>query len=476
MEHTFYHDSHVAARIREFLGERPGEEASACYLCADNVYRTKLLPLSALDSLLDGATEIGRSLWDRDALLADLDIEYVNFDRPAEAFLDPQRIFALQTPVEAAASRIFRRSGIETLHCLSGRGHHFFWKIRQGSEVFQELAGLGAGPPTLWQRNAQRHPPTNQTIDPSLARAWAGLGLVMEYLAHRIKEKAAPRIPIPVELTAVEVGGGEHGREMVSIDLSEYGDPLYCRAVRVPYSHYLKPHHQWWLHGEETLRRIPDLFSIPLHGQSLQEGLRIMRDPRRVADFAKEAPARIPDATRAMARLLRAYEASSLARFHRWFYAEEHDAPERWGETYDRTPLEILPPCARNVLAQPNDLLLRPGGLRMVTRVLLALGWHPRHIAGLVRSKFERDYGWGGQWTEADPATRADFYIRVFSGLFFTGRDDLVDFNCRSAQEAGACPCADCPGNLERYRRAALSRRDYENLADRPFHGQLSST
>ena len=32
--------------------------------------------------------EICRSLWDRDALIADFDIEYVNFDNPTEAFLE----------------------------------------------------------------------------------------------------------------------------------------------------------------------------------------------------------------------------------------------------------------------------------------------------------------------------------------------------------------------------------------------------
>ena len=29
-----------------------------------------------------------------------------------------------------------------------------------------------------------------------------------------------------------------------------------------------------------------------------------------------------------------------------------------------------------------------------LVRVMLALGWHPRHIAGLVCSKYQRDFGW----------------------------------------------------------------------------------
>jgi hypothetical protein len=73
--------------------------------------------------------------------------------------------------------------------------------------------------------------------------------------------------------------------------------------------------------------------------------------------------------------------------------------------------------------------------MRMVTRTMLALGSHPRHIAELIRSKLERDYGWGSHWLDTDPATRADFYTGVFSGLFAVGRDDLVDFHCQSSKE-----------------------------------------
>jgi hypothetical protein len=53
--------------------------------------------------------------------------------------------------------------------------------------------------------------------------------------------------------------------------------------------------------------------------------------------------------------------------------------------------------------------------MRAVVEALLDRGWHPRHIAGLIRSKFERDHGWGGQWREYSPAMRADFYARIFS-------------------------------------------------------------
>jgi hypothetical protein len=178
----------------------------------------------------------------------------------------------------------------------------------------------------------------------------------------------------------------------------------------------------------------------------------------------------IPDASLGMERLIAAYQASSLAAFHADFLSQEHDAPGLWPETYDSTPLEMLPPCTRFILEHPNDLLLRPGCVQRVVRVLLSLGWHPRHIAGLVRSKYERDHGWGDQWNGYDPATRADFYARVFAGLFATGVDDLVDFNCQSAREEGICFIEHCSENLLRFRSSLLDRRKYERMARRPLN------
>ena len=68
----------------------------------------KLHSQRTLDSLLDGGFEICRSLWDRKALIADFDIEYVNFDNPTEAFVEPERVFAIQQPVEEVIERLLR--------------------------------------------------------------------------------------------------------------------------------------------------------------------------------------------------------------------------------------------------------------------------------------------------------------------------------------------------------------------------------
>jgi hypothetical protein len=309
-------------------------------------------------------------------------------------------------------------------------------------------------------------------VSVELARAFAGLGLVMEFLAHRVKQIATPRTKIPVELTAVEVGPSEHGREMISIDISEYGDPLYSRMVRAPFSVYLKPWQQSWAIASDVLTNLQPVFVIPLEGIDWRQGISVMRDPHMTAELAMHSTSKIPDGTSGTANLLRDYKKSKLAEFHAFFYSQEQHPAELWPETYDREPLEILPACARIALEQPNDLLLRPALIRRLVRVMLALGWHPRHIAGLICSKYQRDFDWI-QFTDVDPATRADFYTRVFSGLFAAGPDDLVDFNCASAQEQGMCTLADCGFNLADFRKSALERREHDKLAHRPFNRLL---
>jgi hypothetical protein len=173
-----------------------------------------------------------------------------------------------------------------------------------------------------------------------------------------------------------------------------------------------------------------------------------------------------------MAKVITDYEKSGVAEFHNWFYAQEQHEPKCWKETYDLFPLNILPACARVALEQPNDLLLRPAYIRRLVRVMLALGWHPRHIAGLIHSKYARPFGWT-QFKGYDRATRADFYTRIFAGSFVTGVDDLVDLNCVSAQEKKACSLPSCGFNLVDFKQSALNRRAHDQLAHRPFNRLL---
>jgi len=132
--------------------------------------------------------------------------------------------------------------------------------------------------------------------------------------------------------------------------------------------------------------------------------------------------------------------ASPLREFHDTFYRVKQHPRKQWGETYARKDIFHLPPCVRIILENPNDLLLKPAGMQMVVRSLLAEGWHPRHISGFIRFRFsDPAASWGDIWDHYDPGLRAEFYTRMFAGQVATGIDRLIDYNCTSSQEKGMC-------------------------------------
>lgn len=464
----YYFDRHVRNRLIEFLGGDSIDDVTTVFITANGhsfPYWYDPKPVSELWQYFERGTELARSLWDRTSLIAHLDIEYVNFDRPELAYIEYERAFAIQRPVIQTIEEVLLEFGITPLHLLSGRGHHLIWRIDLRSSAADRLAQIGHIPGTMLGRYAQPQPPHRETVAPMVGAAFAGLGQVLELVAHRVLVQAQPLCEIPIELTAVEAGPRSHGREVVSVDLSEYGDPIYTRSMRMPYSLYLKPLQLRSTCADRRLAEVPIIFMIPIHEMGEEQGLLVMKSVSQVLELARRATVRIPEQQDGMQNLIATYLASPLARFHRKFYSAEHDPPEMWPSTYDRTPLDALTPCTRRLLKQPNEWLLKPGGIQHVVRSLMAVGWHPRHIAGLIRSKYERDFGWGYQWYLYDAASRADFYARLFSGLIAMGRDSLIDFNCRSTQEKGYCPGGECRENLLDVRRKlerVASRRQLE--------------
>ena len=364
------------------------------------------------------------------------------------------------------------------MHLITGRGHHFVWSIDRTSNAFDRLAEIGIVPETLQQRYDQTHPPRQECIEPDLGRAFAGLGCLMEYIGHRVKRETAFISDMPIQLTDVEVGhggNGKAGREVISIDISEYADPLHTRHIRVPFSLYLKPHRNRDILGHHVVDTTPTIYQIPAFELTETEAIQVMRDPVKVAELARRASVHIPDFSAGTAVLLQEYELSSLAEFHAWFYEREHHSPQEWLNTYDRLSLDALPSCTKQILQQPNDLLLKPAGIQNVVRVLMSVGWHPRHIAGLIRSKYEHDHGWGNRWYARDATNRADWYTRLFAGQIVTGLDSLVDFNCVSNREKGYCFEPQCGHNLADYHDGLLKRKDHERLGCWPFNRLLLS-
>jgi hypothetical protein len=254
--------------------------------------------------------------------------------------------------------------------------------------------------------------------------------------------------------TDVSVGRGAKGREAISLDLSMYGDPIFMRDIRSAFSVYQKHKVKKWLYGDHIAKTIPYLIAIPRRpGDKLEDLVRIRTHYENAAKLAAQISTRIPDASEGFGHLLSSYKHSKLYRFHKDYDSVDSHAPSEWPRTYDMFDMSKLPPCVRFPLEQPNDHLLKPTNIQTVVRVLMKNGWHPKHIAGLLRSKYERDYKWGSAWFKYDAQSRAMFYVRQFAGLIAAGIDGELDLNCVSSKEKETCvQPSGCGFDLSSYR------------------------
>jgi hypothetical protein len=454
----YYRRTAVRERIRQYCGggglrpltcerltalrpdqDRPSWDSACSY------------PADALDDLMAAGADIARSLWDTQHLLFHLDLDYHNVDRPSEPFTHPVETFFKLEPVYRAARHVLGRFGINPLVLMTGRGYHFTGRIPLDDLVIDRLAALAPGTPA-WHATFQTRQPgaAPRELDERQARAYVGIGIVVEHLSHLIMRQAARRAPIPVVFNGTDVGLGGYGRECISLDFSYAGDPLDTRYIRVAFGTYQLHAFRPDIFGT-TAADLPAMVAVPRATSTVAFARLVTeaRVPACAARLATRTDTRLPLVTDGVATLLTDYLGSPLATFHEQFYAVKPHPPEKWADTYDRLDTRELPPCVTWPLRQPNDLLLQPARLQHLTRGLLAHGWHPRHIAGLVHSRYAQNHDWGSRWLRMDPQTRAEFDVRVFAGTIATGLDRGVDYNCVSAQEKGLCPwAADCRHDL----------------------------
>jgi hypothetical protein len=453
---SYYRVAAVRERILEYAGGGNGLPPSCRYFAAlfanegplARWEHARRYPPGVLDDLLAESPDVARSAWDARSLLVYLDIDYLNVDYPGEAFLHPADVFLKLEPVYLGARRVARRFGLGLMYLMTGRGYHLVGRIPLEDPLVTACADLVPEVPAWHRTSATRVPSWTAPADVREARAWVGLGLLLEFLAHAIVRASARRSVIPVVLNGTQVGETLVGRECISLDLSHAGDPQDVRHLRCAFSTYRMHRFRPDVVGDRIARHAPPLVALPRDGEPLLSMLRLRQSTVAAAAIARRCRTHIPVVTSGLASLLADYRRSSLASFHRGFYATPLRQPETWSAPEVEGALGSLPPCAAASLRCPNDLLLQPAHLQHVTRVLMSRSWAPRRIASLVGARYASDSGWGDHWQRVDPTTRADFDVRVFAGAVVAGLDGGVDFNCTSTQEKQMCPTTACSHDL----------------------------
>ena len=403
--------------------------------------------------LLEKEVDLFRSVWDMENVLGVLDVEYFNLVHPGDAYWNARRTYEAMEPVYQILLRTFQDFGISPLCIMTGQGYHFSFQVPLAQkDDIKKLAEIGKIEESLKGKYNSTHGRRTRKVDIEYGLAFDGMGRLIEYIGHLMFKALEKEYKgMPVVFTDTAIGGNK--KEAISIDLSMYGDPVFMRDIRCPFSLYQKHKIFKYKFGESTARAIPTLITLPRYAPNMPELLKIRTNFDAAVEYAGSSDTTIPTAAGGLERLINSYKRSSLYKFHKYFDSAEHDPHYLWPKTYDRFDTSTIPPCVAHCLREPNPHILRPTNLQTLTRVLMKMGWHPKHIAGLVRSKLERNYQWGPQWFKYDAPTRANFYIRIFSGLVDTGVDREEDLNCFSHAEKGYCWKPACGWNLADYRK-----------------------
>jgi len=423
------------------------------------------LSLKCLDLgwVLESALDVHRSVWDRKSALAFIDMEYYCKTYPGESFFNPERTFGILEPAYRAVLDTLKGHGVLPLVITTGQGYNFVVRIPKKSEVFKELAGMGQVEPSL--RYDYSHPSAarGRSVPEDDGRAFDSVGKLMEHLYHEvIRHSYHPRSALP--LVIGDISCGNEKREAISFDLSAYANPIHKRSIRCPFSIYSKHMLKADIFGEAAAAVIGQILCVPRRTSEMElpvaRVLKTRRSAREAAELAQEISTAIPDQAEGIADLLHDYWNSALYAFHQDFDAVQQDDASTWCQGYDLFELYSIPPCVAQALRYPNPLLLQPTNLQLVVRTLLALGWHSKHIAGLITSKYMRDYGWEVNFMRYDANRWANVWVRMYAGLVWCGTDDLYDLDCASQKNRGEawmgiryCPHPGCGFDLSEYKR-----------------------
>ena len=490
--HEFYRQEAVVQRILEYCGVSI-EDAAQFHLEADSSLQSsksleRLARKATVEYLsgwlggkkptsrkpgqtgwfFDQGYDVFRSVWDKQNITFLLDLEYVSHRFPAEAYLNQERVFGLLEPVYQCLWDIFREKGMKPLTLVTGQGYHFvfdvnsydrpYWqKEKQVTDIVRKLEHIGYLEDTL--QGKYEHPvpgkKRDRVVEKELGRVFDASGKILEFVVHKAL-KRLPQYGVKIPITIGDLVTGNAMQETISLDLSTYTSPLHLRVMRTAFSTHQKHHNPKKMTGAE---HIPVQIAIPRHTPcngsilSLREVFKNRRHFEHSANYAKAITLNIPEEGAGVNQLCEEFVGSPLHLFHQDYDTTKTDNPERWPSTYDRFDLRSVPPCVAKMLTDPNPALLQPTQIQTLVRVLTGKQWwHPKHVAGLIRSKYERDFQWDYRFDKHDAAHHANTWVRFYAGLLATGLDERVDQNCISHQEKELCTQSGCGYNLGNYR------------------------
>ena len=400
-----------------------------------------------IGELIDGGNNLFRALWDTNYITFFFDVEYVCNRDPKRIYTHSKEIFWQMEPVYCTIKEVFNQYGIKPMTIATGQGYHFVFQVPWFCPETRELVNIGYLEDTVKGKYQHLTHKRDIVVSDDEGRAFDGTGKVLEFIAQDVISRLNG-FNIPVGIG--DLVPGNEKREMINLDLSSYPDPLHLRVMRTAFSTHDK-------HRKKGLI-LPVMVATPRytpcneHEIGIDEIFHNRIHFEHSAEYANAITCSMPWFGNEFGNLMRAYKSSDLFRFHQDFDATGQEHHSKWPETYDRFDTRQLPDCIKFVLENPNPNLLQPAQIQALVRVLTGKGWwHPSHVAGLIRSKYERG-NWEYEWRKYDANRHARVWTRIYSGMIATGLDQRTDQNCLSRNEQGLCTSRNCKKKLEFYK------------------------
>lgn len=453
----FYTNQAVKSRIAEFCG---GEwdypmEWSSRYLVGFGLslkrsgfsMPVRVVSNTGIESLMSEGLDLFRSILDSKGLLVVLDIEYFSLDGMSSLYRYQEEHIRKVEPTYAALKNLYHHYGLAPVRNMTASGYHFISFLSQDSPDWTPMSAplyLPGSVKGKYDRVVAEDIKRTQPVTLEEGFAYERIGRLLTYLCHQVMRKLTGHSPLPLTISDTAPGTVKHPRNGISLDLTQYADPLYMRPIRIPFTSHQKHLVNTHTVDADIAASLHPGVVLPRKDQDVSTICRMTNDRRQAAEYAATVNASIPVSTGGLVKLLADYEKSLLASFHNTLDRDMEYLEANLAELRPFPLPKELPPCLRLAVSAPNPWLLVPTNLQALCFHLRESGFTTAEIAGRLALTYASDYGWQINWNKYDPWTKGLFWARTYCGMMEDGLLGPQHFSCEAHRLRGFCPEPGC--------------------------------
>ncbi|HOK40973.1 MAG TPA: hypothetical protein PLD27_08050 [bacterium] len=356
-----------------------------------------------------------------DYILAPLDFEISLTSENYKLYEDKdyQKYFFLQIFYTIKyIEKIFLDRKIYFLLDLTPSGGHILFYVKRGTKAFNELQKIGYLEDDL--KNAYKYKSNTDLqrkfgVKEDSGLVFSGLGRLSEYIGLKsIKEINKYNSGFSVTLC-------DSSDKSINYDNSWAGDPAYKRIMRSPFSLHKKntqKYGKYWQNSLVDIIKVYYNFDNYLNYNDIDYLINCMWDLNLAAEHSKNFSGYIPIVNDNLCSLINEYKKSDLYKYHQEF--DKMNDVDKNGIINKVNKDENLDEETKNILKYPEPALLQPKKIKHFVYNLLSNNYTAKEIANIINGYYQNPkYYWHTDWLKYPSKTRANFWARMYSSLYF---------------------------------------------------------